>query len=211
MSNQNPFVTDQLTARNPNGQSNATYELTKSSANPVRHIGRDGRGFPIEDTIPTASKWGWFLMPDGGLNKVPLRTGSVPSMHADAIAYENEVTYDIVMAGGIPAHLCPYSTELSYITKGPFAQPPPGVTDCGGSTKEGGCIHLQEIRKARIAEVQRRYDLDLEQFTSRQHEEYERMRQGIVQGVGEAIAKHAVNPVAARAEKAQRMREGKDE
>src|SRR3990167_873934 len=160
MSNPSPFVVDQLRPSNPNGQSNKTYELTKSSANPIRHICRDARGFPIEDTIPTAAHWAFFLTADGCINKVPLRTGAVPSMHADALAYENETMQDLVMAGWIPAWLCPYSTKMFHLTGGPFAAPPPGVQDCGGSEKEGGCEHLRALAEVRKAEVLRIYNLE---------------------------------------------------
>lgn len=206
----NPFVVDQLTPQNTDGRPNGTYQLSKASVSPTRIIGRDARGFPVEDTIPTAAKWGYFLMPDGCTNKVPLRTGSVPSMHADAIAYENEVTYDIVMAGGIPSHLCPYSTTMYHITKGPFAAIPPGEQDCGGVNSENGCTHLQGIAKARKAEVVRLYNLEAEKFKAESEEVHARMRADIVEGVGAAIAKH-VSPIAQRSENAKRLKDGRGE
>lgn len=209
MSNINQFVVDQLTPRNQTGQSNQTYELNKSSVSPVRHVGRDARGYPIEDTIPTV-KWAWFLKADGCINKVPLRTGSVTSNHADAIAYENETIYDQIMGNAIPANLCPYSNKYQHIIGGPFVTPPPGESDCGGSEKEGGCIHLQKLGELRRAEVLRLYNLQMEQFVSRQDEEFKRMRAEIVQGVGaavgDALAKNT--PAAART---QRLRDGKSD
>lgn len=214
MSN-NPFVVDQLTPQNQSGQSTQTYQLTKSSVSPVRHTGRDARGFPIEDTVPTSAKWEFWLMADGCINKVPLRTGSVPSNHTDAIAYENETVYDLVVSGAIPVRLCPYSTKFQHLTGGgPFASPPPGVTDCGGSASEHGCVHLQEIAKARREEVLRIYNLDAEAFKSNAKEEHRRMLEGIVDGVGAALAKHAApaaSATAQRANAAQRLRDGKGE
>ncbi len=204
----NPFVVEQLTPQNTDGRPTGTYQLSKASVSPSRITGRDARGFPIEDTIPTAAKWGFFLMPDGCTNKVPLRTGSVPSMHADAIAYENETIYDLVMAGAIPSYLCPYSTTMYHITKGPFAAIPAGEVDCGGVDSEKGCTHLQGIASARKAEVLRLYNLEAERFEARREEEHARMRNDIVQGVGEAIAKH-VSPVAQRDANAKRLKDGK--
>lgn len=198
----------QLRPVNPTGQSTQTYQLTKASVHPTRIVGRDERGFPIEDTVPTVY-WRPFLMVDGCINKVPLRTGSVPSMHADALAYENETLYDLITAGCIPAWLCPYSTNFSYITHGPFATPPAGETDCGGSTAEGGCVHLQKIAKVRKDEVLRRYNADQQRFAAQYAEEFNRMRDGLVAGVGEAIARHMPQPSVQAAR--QRLRDGKGE
>lgn len=206
----NPNVVDQLSPINPTGQSTKTYQLTKASVSPSRIIGRDARGFPIEDTIPTVP-WRWFLSADGCMNKVPIRTGSVPSMHADALAYEQETYYDLIMAGWIPGWLCPYSTKFAHITNGPFAAIPAGESDCGGSEREGGCEHLKRLGKVRRDEVLKAYNADLDRFNERRDEEYSRMRAEIVQGVGEAIAKHAL-PAQAKAESAkQRLRSGQSE
>jgi len=204
----NPFVVDRLTPQNSDGKPTATYQLTKASVSPSRITGRDARGFPIEDTIPTASKWAYFLMADGCMNKVPLRTGSVPSQHADAVAYESETMHDLVMAACIPAWLCPYSTKMFHLTGGPFAAPPPGEQDCGGVNSEHGCVHLQRIAQERKAEVLRLYNLESERFDAQRDEEHARMRNDIVQGVGEAIAKH-ISPQAQRAEIAKRLKDGK--
>ncbi len=210
--NSNPFVVQQLRPINPTGQSTATYELTRASTNPTRIIGRDARGFPIEDSIPTAAKWGYFLMPDGCVNKVPLRTGSVPSQHADAIAYENETMQDLLLAGAIPAWVCPYTAKFAYITGGPFVTPPPGEHDCGGVNSEHGCAHLQKVAALRKAEVRRVYNLDLERFNAQRDAEYDRMRRELVEGVGEAIARHATpSPQAIRAARADRARDGKSD
>ena len=208
MSEQSPFVVQQLRRVNPTGQSTGIYELNKASVSPTRILGRDARGMPIEDTMPTVF-WKPFLMLDGCINKVPLRTGSVPSMHADAVAYENETMQDLIMAGWIPAWLCPYSTAFYSLTQGPFATPQNGETDCGGSTADGGCSHLKAVGKIRRDAVRDAYNIDQKMFDSRRDEEYTRMRNEIVSGVGEAIAKHTVAPQQ-RAESAkQRLRDGK--
>jgi hypothetical protein len=217
--NQNPFVVEELRPINPNGQSTATYELSKASVSPSKVVGRDARGMPIEDTIPT-THWAPFLMLDGCINKVPLRTGSVFSMHADAVAYENETVTDLVTAGCIPAALCPYSTKYQHITHGPFARPLAGESDCGGSNGPLGCSHLQRIAAERQAGVLAKHNEDQERFSKMRDDEVKRMQDGIVAGVGEAIAKHvagvpaAVEPaapvsVSAAAERKQNLRNGK--
>lgn len=209
MNNHNsPFVVDQVRPVSPDGQSTQTYQLSRASASPSRVIGRDARGLPVEDTLPTVP-WRPFLSMDGCINKVPMRTASVPSNHADAVAYENETVSELVSVGFIPAWLCPYSTKFTHLTNGPFAAPPPGVTDCGGSNNEKGCEHLQAIAKVRREEVIRLNNLAEQQFSAKRDEEFNRLREGIVQGVGEAIAKH-VGPQS-RTERAQKLRDGKGE
>lgn len=204
----NPFVVQELRPSSPTGQSTATYQLTKASVHPVRQVGRDSRGFPVVETIPTAAKWAEFLTTDGCINKVPLRTGAVPSNHADAIAYENETLYDLIVDGWIPADLCPYSTKHANLTGGPFAAIPPGERDCGG--RPGGCQHLKGIAESRQKLVLENYNRDLARFSAQRDEEYNRMREGIVAGVGEAIAKN-LPPASSRASAAQRLKDGKDD
>jgi hypothetical protein len=193
MDTNNPHVVQQLRPVNSNGTSTATYQLSKESVSPTRIIGRDALGLPIEDTLPTVY-WRPFLTREGAINKVPLRTGSVPSMHADAIAYENETIYDQVMDGRIPAWLCPYSTAYTHLIHGPFVTPPPGEEDCGGSNVEGGCKHLKALAKVRREAAIRAHQENEKRFASQHNEEFNRMREGIVAGVGEAIAKHMPQP-----------------
>lgn len=189
----NPHVVTELRPVNKEGQETATYQLTKASVSPQRIVGRDARGFPKFDTVPTVP-WKPFLMPDGCINKVPVRTGSVPSMHADAVAYENETVYDLVMAGAIPAWLCPYSTKYTHLTDGPFATPENGERDCGGSYDEGGCEHLKKIAAVRRKHVLDSYQLEMDTFAKQRDVEYERMRAELVEGIGDAMgqamAKH---------------------
>lgn len=207
---QNPNVVQQLRPRNPQGVSTATYELTKATAHPTRIVGRDARGMPVEDTIPTVF-WRPFLMADGCINKVPLRTASVPSMHADAVSYENETMYDLITSGCIPAWLCPYSTQYASWTHGPFATPPNGETDCGGSNGPNGCVHLQAIAKSRKEHVLECYRRDQDSFTKeyahQRSQELAQMRDGIVEGVSEAMARHLTPQAKAEAAR-QKLRDG---
>lgn len=188
---QNPNVVQQLRPRNPQGTSTATYELTKATAHPTRIVGRDARGMPVEEPLPTVF-WKPFLMPDGCVNKVPLRTGSVPSMHADAVAYENETIYDLITAGCIPAWLCPYSTQYATWTGGPFVHDNSGQSDCGGAAN--GCSHLHAVAKIRKEHVLEAYRRDQDSFTKeyahQRAQELDQMRAGIVEGVSEAMARH---------------------
>lgn len=189
----NPFVVDQLRPVNKDGQSDLTYQLDKASVNPQRVVGRDARGMPKLDTLPTVT-WKPFLMLDGCIHKVPVRTGSVPSMHQDAVAYENETFYDLIVAGCIPAWLCPYSTRFQHITNGPFADPPIGVRDCGGSNQPGGCEHLRAIAEERKKLVLENYEREMKTFAADRDKKHESLRQemrelvlGIGAVVGEAI------------------------
>lgn len=205
---QNQFVVENLRPVNPNGTSTATYELSRNSVHPERVIGRDSRGFPIMDTIPTVY-WGWFLMPDGCLNKVPLRTGSVYSKEAEAEAYEHYVTKELIEAGCIPAQFCPYSTRYAHLTFGPFVPPQHGETDCGGSAKEGGCEHLQALGKLRRedqAEKMRKFEVEMRKA---KEEEILKLRDGIVQGVGAAIAQHVAGNADGASQRKKNLRDGK--
>ncbi len=204
---QSPYVVENLTAKTPNGAPQGTYELTRASVSPTRIVGRDARGFPIEETMPTVY-WKPFLMLDGCINKVPLRTGSVFSMQAEAVAYESETIQELVTMGCIPAWLCPYSTKFQHITGGAFVS---GGSDCGGSEKDGGCDHLKEIAKVRKADVLQRYNAEAELLANKEAERYTNMTNSIVAGVGEAIARHVpAGPANSMARKAN-LRDGKIE
>ena len=206
-----PIAVDQLEPINPTGRSNKMYPLNKATVHPTRIIGRDRLGRPIEDTVPTV-RWGYFLMMDGCTNKVPLRTGSVTSNHADAQAYEQETMHDMITGSAIPAWMCPFSTKYTHITGGAFVQPGPGDVDCGGVDSERGCVHLQALAKDRLAEVKRVNDARAEEFAATHQDEMRRMRDGIVEGVGAAMAEHLGKTPQQRAEGAkQRLREGKGE
>ncbi len=211
---QSPFVVENLTAVAPGGAPQGTYQLSRASVSPSVRVGRDARGFPVEETMPTVH-WRPFLMLDGAINKVPLRTGSVFSMQAEAVAYESETVQELVAMGCIPAWLCPHSMKFQHITGGPFVA---GGADCGGSTKpdmqiavEGGCVHLQEIAKVRKADVLQRYNAEAELLTNKEAERYANMTNSIVQGVGEAIARHVPVGQPAGAARKAGLRDGKIE
>lgn len=213
MNNQSPFVVENLTPKSATGAPTATYELTKSSVSPSRIVGRDRRGFPIEETEPTVH-WAPFLMLDGCINKVPLRTGSVLSMQAEATAYETETVTELVTLGCIPATMCPHSTKYAHLTGGAFV---PGGQDCGGIADKwqayvsGGCQHLKEVAAARKAEVLERHNAEASIEADKAAAEYRKMVTGIVEGVSEgvgaAMARNITSPSGA-ARKAN-LRDGK--
>ena len=192
MSKVSPFQVDNLTPKNSTGQSTQTYELSQLSVSPSRRVGRNALG-PIEETVPT-THWANFLMLDGCTNKVPLRTGSVYSEQAEAKAYEIEVTSELVNEGCIPAHLCPYSTAMAHFIGGPFVTPPAGEKDCGGTGNPQdagiGCAHLQAVAALRKAAVLAKHNAEMELYSKMKDDEINRLKEGIVQGVGEAIAQN---------------------
>lgn len=149
-------------------------------------------------------------MLDGGINKVPLRTGSVFSMQAEAVAYENEITTELVSLGCIPAWLCPHSTKFQHITGGPFL---PGGQDCGG--KPEGCEHILALSEERKAGVKERYDAEAKLLADKAAEEYKKMVAGIVEGVSEgvgaALARQVAPATPAGAARRQNLRDGKIE
>jgi hypothetical protein len=212
MSNdQSPFVVENLTPRNSTGAPTASYELTRASVSPSRIVGRDSLGRPVEETEPTVH-WAPFLMPDGCINKVPLRTGSVLSMQAEATAYETETVTELVISGCIPANLCPYSTKYQHLTGGAFVAPPVGASDCGGVSDRwkavaGGCEHLRALAAARQAVVLKKYNAEADLVATQESARYMRMQESTVAGIGRAIAEHLPQP--ASATRKQNLRDGK--
>jgi hypothetical protein len=183
-----PFVVSQLTPQGTDGRPAGIYQLDANSVSPTRVVGRDENGMPVEETVPTVY-WRHFAMPDGGWNKVPLRTGSVFSMHEDAVAYERMVTTDLVRAGAIPGWLCPYSTEFTHLTRGPFVPVPAGEEDCGGNEQAGGCKHMKALMARRKAIALEKHTAEVRRIESLKSDEINRMRDGIVEGVGTVIGK----------------------
>ena len=206
MSNQSPFVVPELRPERRDGGKRGVYQLNASSAHPVRHIGRDEDGMPIEDTIPTVT-WRYFVTASGCINKVPIRTCSVSSNDVDGQQYEQSVTISKIERGWIPLSLCPYSTEYTHITKGPFVKPPAGETECQGDEANGGCSHMKALMKRRQEKVLKKHQSEVRRIESMKNEEIERMRDGIVEGVGKAMANAMDSVNAAK----NRLRSGKGE
>jgi len=100
-----------------------------------------------------------------------------------------------------------------HITGGAFVQPGPGDVDCGGVDTEHGCVHLQALAKERKAEVKRVNDLAEAAFAAEHKQEFERMRDGIVAGVGSAVgiamADHLGRGTQRSDASKQRLRDGK--
>ena len=186
------------------GTRRGVYQLHAASAHPIRHIGRDELGRPIEDTLPTVD-WKYFVTMSGCINKVPVRTCSVSAEDTDGMNYENMVTTEAVQAGWIPLSMCPYSTEYTHITRGPFVKPPAGEEQCDGA--ESGCSHMKALMKKRQHAAKERADAAAKLLTSKRDDELAAMRDGIVAGVGEAIVKAQEHLSAGK----NRLRSGKGE
>lgn len=214
MSNpQSPHVVENLTPKNSTGAPTATYELTRASVSPRMVTGRDKRGFAVEDTVPTVY-WQPFMMRDGSINKVPLRTGSVFSMQAEAKAYEDEIVTELITEGCIPAWLCPHSMKYQHLTGGTAFVP--GGVDCGGSTKDkfaiavsGGCEHLQKVGEERRAHALATHNAEADKMADAEAAKYQNMTNSIVQGVGEAIARHIPQGPEGAAQRKANLRDGK--
>lgn len=187
---QSQFVVNQLRPEGLGGNgAGGVYQLTASSVNPTRIIGVDEIGMPIEDTVPAAYHK-LFVMPDGGINKVPMRTAAVFSMDPAAERYEQQTTRDIIKAGAMPLNACPYTFEYSHITGGPLAKVPAGEKDCGGSTGPRGCVHMQKVIEARLARSQTRFEADQKRVETMKTEDIQRMTEAMTVGIGAAIAEH---------------------
>lgn len=208
---ESPFVVQQLRPQRLGGTA-GVYQLTQASTHPTAIGGRDANGLPIEETVPT-THWGNFVMPDGCVNKVPLRTGSVFSMDVDAQKYEQETLHDLITNGAIPLALCPNSTEWTHLTKGPFAKIGDG-RDCGGrpnatgkigATPADGCEHMQKLCETRKTHVLEKHRAEVRRIESMRDEERKHeaamLRDGIVEGVGQVMAQHLAQK--------QRLRDGK--
>lgn len=209
MSNQNQFVVTELRPERRDGGTRGVYQLNASSAHPVRHIGRDEDGMPIEDTLPTVA-WRYFVTASGCINKVPVRTCSVSQNDVDGQHYEQMITSERIAKGWIPLALCPYSTTYTHLTNGPFVKPPAGEEDCGGNEREGGCSHMKALMARRRAKVLEKHNREVARIESMKNDEIEKMSKGIADGIGEAVAKHMSAPEHLAAAK-NRLRSGKGE
>ena len=195
MSNQSPFVVDRLQPQGGDGRSRGVYQLTASSVHPTRVIGRDEYGMPTFETVPTVN-YREFVTASGCINKVPVRTCSVADGGSDGQNYEQMITNEKVQAGWIPLSLCPHSTAYTHLTNGPFVPLPAGEEACAdGSVPHGGCHHMRKLMKMRQERALARHNTEVERFESmdaaRRNAEVQRLRDGIVEGVGAVIAQHA--------------------
>lgn len=199
-----PFVVDQLRPEGLGGKSGGVYQLTASSVSPSRIVGRDEIGMPVEDTVPAAYHRA-LVDPHGNVTKVPMRTASVFSMEPEAERYEQQTTRDLISAGWIPLDVCPYSTEYTHLTRGPFVKPPAGEEDCGG--KPGGCSHMQAVIRERLKRSRAIFDADQAKLTTMKTEDVERIQEVTAKAFGAAMREHFPDPRANRTN----LRTGKGE
>jgi hypothetical protein len=138
------------------------YQIDASSSAPMRIVGRDKLGRPIEETIPTVYYHVW-IDPSGNVLKVPMRTSSVYSIDGEAARYEQDTTIDLLRSGWLPMHHCPYTPVFRNVTFTPYlVANDDRVDDCGG--KPDGCEHLKPILAARRRLDKERHAEQEEQF-----------------------------------------------
>ena len=200
MAQQNPFVVDSLRPERIGG-GGGIYQLSENSVNPTVITGVDEAGMPIEETVPAAySKK--FVMPDGGINTVPMRTAAVFSMEPEAERYEQIVTRDIISRGAMPLTACPYTHEYKHIKGGPLAKVPPGESDCGGApgatSAENCCPHMKLVIAERVKKSRAKHDKQQAQVASMKLADVERLQEATVKAFGQALAAHLPDKAKAR-------------
>jgi hypothetical protein len=193
MSKQSPFVVDSLRPDRIGG-GGGIYQLNEYSVNQTVTTGVDDAGLPVEETIPAAYHKK-FVMPDGGINTVPLRTAAVFSMEPEAERYEHMVTRDIIRAGAIPIEACAYSYKYAHLKNGqPFVKIPDGAVDCGGRpdahSLETCCPHLQAVIKSRRALSLAKYQKQEQSVSSMKTSDVERLTEMTAKAFGQAMATH---------------------
>lgn len=159
---QNPYVRDFLVPERIGGGSGRAYQLTADSVSLTRVVGRDEAGHPIEETVP-AAYWQNFVMLDGGINKVPLRTAAVFSMDPQHERYENMTTKELVIKGCIPLRCCPYTQQFFAVTGTRYLVDNPEKTeDCGGSpnatNEHDCCVHMKPLIEKRRKRARQLHD-----------------------------------------------------
>ncbi len=197
-----PHVVDALRPEGLGG-GGGVYQLNVNSVNPTRIVGVDDAGMPIEETIPHAYHRR-FVHPDGGINRIPMRTAAVFSREPEAERYEQITTRDLIRDGFMPIEACPYTFEYKHIKGSSLAKVPSGESDCGG--KPDGCEHMLKVIAARLAIRSKKHDLIQAQAQNMKVEDVERMVGTMADGVGAALAKH-VDQAAAKS----KLRAGKGE
>lgn len=173
MSNQK-FVVSELKPRDRTGnvtRGGDTFELSLQSINNEVIVGRDRLGKPIVENRPL-NYWRPFLTAEGTINNVPLRTGAVFSMHSDALAYEQETRYELLMAGWIPVSDCPYTQLYRALTGTPHLIPnPTNEPDCGGNEAAGGCVHLKALQAERATAAAGTHAREAEEWAKSSNEQ----------------------------------------
>lgn len=138
---------------------NQAFALTQESVSPAVLIESGEDGIPREMTICAYSKVCKFVDRGGNICDVPLRTGRVLSNEPEAAKYEQIVVFDLIRAGQVPLHACPYTLDYGWVKPGPLVKPPtkdasgkpiaPPVA-CKGAPD--GCEHMKELIERRRAE-----------------------------------------------------------
>jgi hypothetical protein len=209
------FVVDSLV---PEGREQGrAYQLNETSVSPVRIIGRDRRGNPIEETICPFAKSAKFVDPDGNICDVPLRTGRVMSMSPESVMYENIVTSDLIRQGQIPLEACPHTGDFRSIVgyAGPLVPTADGkrIDSCNGAPGaqrlEEACEHMQSLVKERRTLAQARAREEDDKLRQMKPSDVADIVTRMGEAFGETMAAQMGKPTPAAAKKA--LREGQGE
>jgi hypothetical protein len=206
MSNHNsPYARDFLVPERTGGGSSRAYQLTADSVSPTRITGRDKAGRPIEETIPVAYHKR-FVMLDGGINRVPLRTAAVFSMEPQHERYEHITTRELLRAGCMPLEVCPYTQQHFAVTgTRHLVDNPDKIEDCGGHAE--GCSHMQEVIKLRREQARAEWEESQKSMQSMKSDDVERLMQTTAKAFGVALSQNQTDQKAAR----RNLRDGKGE
>lgn len=130
-------------------------QLTHSSVDVHRVIGRDARGQPLLEKVCMLAESEIFCDTDGNEVTIPLQTGRVSSLESRE-KYGLKHRREQIIAGALPRRDCPYTEKYADVIpgRGPLAQPPDGVKSCGG--KPEGCEHYIAVRDLRRADAKAR-------------------------------------------------------
>lgn len=192
------FLVPMLTPERIGGGQAKTYQLTASSVHPLRTVGRDEFGQPIEETVPIA-KSRQFVTMSGCINNVPLRTAPGVNDH-ESLQIEQYTITRLIMQGWLPVDECPYTSEYRAITGGPLVKPKAGEQACSG--KVGGCEHLHRVMDARRQRSVANWKAEEEKAAKMKSDEVEK----IAQAVGQAIASYGSSDLKAARQRAKEVR-----
>jgi hypothetical protein len=164
------FVVDSLQPERLSEQGRA-YQLNDTSVSPVRIIGHDKFGNPIEETICTLGKWANFVDRMGNVVTIPLQTGRIPSRAPEVQIYEQITVTEQIGAGSIPLEMCPHAAPFGAL-RGKLVseeiEEGLGTADCGGrpgaERLEQSCPHMQALIK-----VRRKLSVELDEQRKREY------------------------------------------
>lgn len=130
-------------------------QIDHDNVSPTRPAGRDARGIPREEVLPTLAKTERWIDRDGNICDVSLRTSRLLGMTSEDEKYESLIRREQILLGALPLGECPLTTEYAKLVN-PARNPkisdslidnPKGERHCMGDPE--GCKHLQPVIKLR--------------------------------------------------------------